>query len=805
MSQFWEFLFGIDRSTHMEGASWSLDWLNLPTSDGMLALLAVVVLGVIAVVMLYRWDAKKQRPAIRYGLTAVRLLLLLLALGMLLEPVLKLTKEEFIPSRVVVLVDNSPSMDLRDAWKDEANAIRVAGALKMADADQLRQQTRLQLAARALSPELQEALTKGGDRTVEIHPFSDRFTGESVSPRQLVDLKTDGESTAIGTALRQAMVTYSGQPLAGVLIIGDGRSTSGEPIDEVLPQFRDESIPIAGIAVGTVEGPRNASITEIEVNPVALTGDDNTLSVHVRSRGMQDTPADLTVEVRRNGGVWEELGHQQIILGLDETLQAYPFHFSENRPTRLEFRAKIEKAGPELSEDDNIAIAESRIVRDRMRVLLVAGTSFPEVQFLRNALYRDEKIEMSSWLQTADEDYDHLGDLPIRRLPVTQEELDDYDCVVLYDPDPEEWPSNFPSLLTNFVSRAGGGLVYMAGEQNTARCFDLQNDPELEWLKMLPVIREPGLFRSQEMIRLSTRSPWQLSVTDLGARDPIFLFNDDGEANSRVLETLPGMYWHFTVTRAKPSAGVLAVHGDPRMVNEFGPEVLLATHRVGPGRVFFLGFDSTYRWRYLSEQHFDGFWARVIDRAGRNKQLGGVYPFRLTTAQQSYRPGSTATVVARFLDEESIDPSLDVLHGQVEHGDSDPMPVTLTPTGSPGEFATNIPIERPGSYFLRVWMGDEGLADVAKAATLAIESRIPNEEYDNPSLDRGTLESLAVATGGRVADVSDTSGISDAFTIGKVSRTLEDRHPIWHAPAWWVTIFLLLCVEWILRKRWRLI
>ncbi len=53
----------------------------------------------------------------------------------------------------------------------------------------------------------------------------------------------------------------------------------------------------------------------------------------------------------------------------------------------------------------------------------------------------------------------------------------------------------------------------------------------------------------------------------------------------------------------------------------------MAMHRYGPGRTVFVAFDSTYRWRYLHEEYFDGFWARLIDRVGRGKALGGRYPF----------------------------------------------------------------------------------------------------------------------------------------------------------------------------------
>ena len=67
--------------------------------------------------------------------------------------------------------------------------------------------------------------------------------------------------------------------------------------------------------------------------------------------------------------------------------------------------------------------------------------------------------------------------------------------------------------------------------------------------------------------------------------------------------------------------------------------VLLASQLYGPGWTVFLGFDSTYRWRYLAENYFDGFWARLVDRVGRNKALGGRFPFQVNLGKSVYRVG----------------------------------------------------------------------------------------------------------------------------------------------------------------------
>ncbi|WP_145448890.1 vWA domain-containing protein [Gimesia panareensis] len=804
MNRFLEMLFGIQSSSWTEGGHWSAQWVGLPSGDRMLFLILGVLVLVIGGWWLYQRDARQVPLLRRCMLYGIRIALVLLVIAMLLEPILVLSKEEKIPSHLLVLLDTSQSMSLNDAWQDEEQAMDVSRGLGMSsDVDALRRMNRLQLAHKLVNESFLKDLSADGTRTVHLHSFSDKFDPEALSVSK--EWQAGGNATAIASSLRQALLSYSGMPLSGVLLISDGQSTSGEPPEEVLQMLSDEGIPLVSVGVGTTDGPRNVAITELEVSPVVFVQDANQLTVHIESRGMQAESATLLIEQRRNGGPWQEFINEDIVLNLDGQLQPRTYQFSETKTGKVEFRAKMIDTGPEISQDDNLASAEVRVIRQRLNVLFIAGSTFPEVQFLRNTFLRDRQINLSTWLMAADKTYEHPGDLPIRRLPVTQEELNEYDCVILYDPDPNGWPINFPELLTNFVTKAGGGLVYIAGEMQTANMFDHQSDPSLGWLNLLPVIREPGLFRSQVQIRLSARSPWKLDVTDQGVQDSIFNFASDKQANEQLLKNLPGMFWHFPVTKAKPGATILAVHADPRMRNEYGQEVLIASQRVGPGWSIFIGFDSTYRWRYLNEQLFDGFWARVVDRAGRSKQLGGNYPFRLSTPQAQYQPGGQAKIVARFLDETQVEPGLQRLYGEVERGDDQPVPLTLTEGNQRGEFSTTFPVTQPGTYFVRVWMGDEAAGATVKAATMPIKVEFPNQELENPALDEAYLQTMSSSTGGRVYQLSEAEKIVNAFKIKQVSRFLEERQEIWDAPIFYILIFGLLVTEWIVRKWCRLI
>lgn len=812
MTRLFNILFGLNPTSWAAGGSWRVDWLALPRHDRALMLLVALVIGAWGISALYRREGRGVAAWQRWMLTSLRIIALLALVAMLLEPVVVFTKTEWIPSNLIVLKDQSSSMDMRDAYVDAGRAATIAEALKLPGAaNELRDRTRENLVDRAIDPNLLEALASGGDRMVKVHAFASDLGNATSATTQASGAPTTGPTfdrsgSAIGSAIRQALAAYRGQPVSGILLATDGQSNAGDPPIKAAESAGADGVPIMVLASGTLEGPRNAKIARIEASPVTYVRDPAAIHVLLESRGLEKTPAAVVLERKRDGGVWEEVARQQVILQEEGQVQSVDFEVKEDRPAKWELRASLAEVGPELTQDDNVALSEMRFVRQRIRALFIAGTSFPEFEFVRNALLRDTGMNASTWLQTADANYEHPGNPSIKRLPQTQEEMNDFDCVVLYDPDPSLWPGNFPELLSTFVTEAGGGLVYVAGERWTKPVFDRPDDPGTTWLRILPVVVEPGLYRSEVSMRLSAREPWKLELTPEAQADSIFRFNDDKDQNAKVLASLPGMYWHFPVTRAKPGATVLARHGDPRMRNEHGGHVLLATQLVGPGRTFFCAFDSTYRWRYLDEELFDGFWARLIDRAGRSKQLGGRYPFMLATDRTSYRPGSQVQLTARFENESERDAGLEMLHGEIETGDTGATPITLNPiAGDDLAFETTFTVDKAGPHVIRVWGGDAELKQGTRAATLQVPVELPNLEFDRPGQDLATLQQIANASGGKLFALDQADQIAEAFKVKRVARVLEDRQEIWDAPALWGFVLLAIFAEWVWRKRVRLV
>ena len=533
------------------------------------------------------------------------------------------------------------------------------------------------------------------------------------------------------------------------------------------------------------------------------------LAVVVEARGLRDAEATIVLEQRANEGEWEPVATQKVALGEDGILKRTTFRITPKVVGQYEFRARVEDAGPELTLEDNVATAAVKVVRQQIRVLMIAGGPSPEVQFLRNALMRDQHVEFAGWLQHADPGYRQSGDRPISRLPNDAEELRHYDALLLVDPDMRDLGAQWPELITNFVGKDAGGVIFVAGELFSQQLFDGEGDKStgVNWTKILPVVREPGLFRTEAEVRLSTQTTYSLDLTPEGRGDPIFEFQADPIRNRSILTSLPGMYWSFPVTRARPGATVLARHGDPRMQNQNGRHVLLASQLYGPGRTVFIGFDSTYRWRYLAEDYFDGFWARLVDRVGRNKALGGRLPFQVNLGKSVFRVGDPVTVGVRYTEAAAVAEGSE-LTAELEIAGQPPEPIRFERApDDPALLTATFPAHQAGAYTLRLVPstaadatgGDAGLDDDIPRRAAAPGDRRAVAEPHAPGGPRPSHRRKGLRAEG------SSITLDQAIPLREVTRTLETREELWDAPLLFATIILSLTIEWVLRKMYRMV
>lgn len=803
MERLLEALLGVDLSGIREGDSFRVDWTAIGRGGDRLFFLLLVVAALWAAVRwLYRTDARAAPAGARRTLTGLRILVAAGLLAMLLEPVLVTERTEHVPANLVVLRDVSSSMDLKDSYDDHEEALRVAAKLRLDGPAELRSLSRSGIVDRIFDSGLEQLLSGEGDRRVFVHPFGAKMLARDA----LVDpASADRQFTAVGSAIEQALAMYQGTHLAGILLITDGQSNSGPDPHRAAQGAGKAKVPVGVLAAGTGATLRNAVVTRIDVPPAVFIRDPFEVRVFIEARGLLGDSASLRLARRIDGGPWTEAGSQTVRLPDDAILADATFIDRLEEPAAVEYRATLDELPGELTDADNECTVEIRAMSRQIKVLLVAGLAFPEVQFLINTLMRDPGIQLSSWLMSADPEYQQKGNVALSRAPSTREELFAYDAVILYDPDLDLLPPTFASDLLALVGQEGGGLVYIAGEASTDRLFGRRFAAGDPLLQLLPVYRDPAFFRVRAEARLAATTAWHLAVEPAAVQDPVFRFAGDFEENRRIIASLPPLYWHFPVDREKPGATVLARHSDPRMSNAYGRHVVMATQPFGPGRTFWAGMDSTFRWRFLGEQVYDGFWARVVDRVGRGRILGGSHAFALSTDRAAYAPGSVARISARYRNPDERDAGAGVLHGQIESEDGAVESLTLLPVAeSPGLFEADHTLASMGRHVVQVFPGGQA-ADGARPATLSFQVELPALEFARPSLNMPLLQEMAAATGGAVFRPDQFDRIGDAFARRRVAVTDQRRQELWDAPVLAGAVFLLLFAEWLLRKRHRLL
>src|SRR5437879_1384931 len=117
MDRFFRWLIGIKESSeHVEGGSWTVQFNSMPQGIWSAAAIAAAVLAAVGVWWLYRREGRTIRLPTRLTLVALRLIVLGCVACMLLELVLVITKKELIRSQLIVLVDDSESMGLKDPY-----------------------------------------------------------------------------------------------------------------------------------------------------------------------------------------------------------------------------------------------------------------------------------------------------------------------------------------------------------------------------------------------------------------------------------------------------------------------------------------------------------------------------------------------------------------------------------------------------------------------------------------------------------------------------------------------------------------
>jgi hypothetical protein len=327
-------------------------------------------------------------------------------------------------------------------------------------------------------------------------------------------------------------------------------------------------------------------------------------------------------------------------------------------------------------------------------------------------------------------------------------------------------------LLTDFVSKRGGSLVFARGKPYGGRFQPLAKLEPVAWGNGLtPAVR--------------------LRPTEIGRDNPIFDFGAAGTLDE-LLERLPALD-HASVTLGeKPLAVVLASTGQQE-----GP-VLLAYQRYGQGKAVSVNASGLWRWSFReigqeeSEAAYRRFWVSLLQwLLGGSQFLPGA-DVALTSARRYYNSEQPMQflISTRNLDRAIYQPRL-IISGGARTVEVEPRARGESFVAEAGPFA-------PGTYrvMLKNNVGQPSeLAQSVEVVSTSVEKR-------ERSADPEMMRRLAQIPGGAVVSAHDIEQLPEMVRRWEAARQLAYRQqPVWDR--WWIlaAMLALLGSEWWLRRR----
>jgi len=737
---------------------------------------AVALLGVAAVasvVLAWRGLRGEPRRARRAALLALRAVAAAVAVFLVLEPAVELLQTARVRNRLAILVDVSRSMNF---------PLEPGGP------------SRAEAAALALARG-REALTRLSDRVdLEWSTF-----GQELSPLDPAELARGplpskaGRTDLLGALEAAAAGNGSSRKLAGVLVVSDG-ADNADLADGLTPAAKAR-LEALGVPVNTVStgrgAPRDLAIERVAVDDFAFVRNTLTAEVTLRARGFG--AEDVKLVLRREGAV---VATASVKLEPGRDRYTVPLAFAPDQTGTFVFTVAAPVFPGEAVVENNTRSFVLRVIRDRVRVLLVAGRPSWDVRFLRTVLKQDPNVDLVSFyiLRSSADEPGQQQDLSLIPFPVQEifgDQLRTFDAVVFanfaYAPYRSIGIERYLPGIRDYVKN-GGALAMVGGELS----FGDGQYGDTALAEVLPV----GLVNGLPMREGETRP----RLTAEGRRHPLVRLAASEGQNEALWAALPPLT-AVNLTRPLPAgSGASVLLESPDALVDGRPAPVVAIREVGQGRTLAVATDASWRWGFQGAEAGQGnraylrFWNAALRWLVRDPGLSPLQvepdspavepgqPVGLTVAVRGpdFGPRAGKRVTAELVSEDGKA----VARGEAVAGEDGNARVELVPPG-------------PGAY--KVTARSEDGPEVATAA-VAVRGAGPEDADAAPRPE--LLSALAAATGGASAALPGslpelTLADPEVVEIGRRKAV-----PIWDRASWLLLLAAALTAEWLLRRRW---
>ena len=630
------------------------------------------------------------------------------------------------------------------------------------------------------------------------------------------ELAPRGTSTQLGSAIQHLVNKERGGPIAGIVILTDGRNNAGVQPARAIAAAANAGIPIYPIGVGSAETPRNVQVADIQAPPKVFPSDRFQVKAIIKSFGLAGESLRVTLlsvdEKEEEAETVED--ETTIRLLADGSVTPVEFDVERSEQGKRRYIVRADLIEGELDSRDNQRAALVEIVERQTKVLLIAGGPSREFRFLRNQLYRDKDVLLHVWLQSAKSGADQESDELLLEFPQSREGVFFYDCIIAFDPDWREFTVEQSALLERWVAEQAGGLVVVAGPVNTPEWTRRpRGDDAIDNVRRL----YPVSFYSQgtaqlKLGRFGGDTAFPLGFSREGRAAEYLWLGDSATESQLNWNRFEGVFGYYAVNEPKPGADVLANFADPSTSLNDRLPIYLASHFYGAGRVFFQASSEMWRIRRLDVEFFQQYYVKLIRWVSQGRLLRDSTRGVLLADRERCWMGDQVVIQAILRDPQDNPLMAESVLATLQRPDGTTQEVMLAASQNavrPGTFAGQFTAGSEGEYRLSLPIPASPELEVL---SVVVQASIPDLEKEQPERNDALLTELADKTRGRFfvgtknlpSDESNPFSLAkliapqdqETFLTGTMDRFFQRKLMMWLLAVLTIT----LSTEWTVRR-----
>jgi hypothetical protein len=699
-------------------------------------LLVIVPLALFISWFTYRKAKDRLSPPIYYLLMSLRALVLIIALVFLLEPVIRSQEK----------VRNLPVI----AWMHDASESMMGSA----------DSTRI----RTLLPEQYKSFAAGiSPEEASLQAFN---FGEGISGTFNPDsIRYDRNGTDLSTGLRDLSERFSGRHLAAIVVFSDGINTSG---DNPIYQLDRLGVPVFTVLAGDTVPRKDIAIGDIQVNEIAYIGSEVPVRLLLRSSGYSGVETE--VRILHKGKV---LDAKRITLRNDLPEQELFFQVKPTEPGQQVYEFQASPMPGERALQNNTARFYLRVLENRMKIAVFAGGPHPDLGAITRALQRFDEYQAESFQRKTKTSF---------YLNPDAQKLNEFDLFILHNfpnnPQDKEWLNK----ILDVIEKKNLPLLFIAGSQT-----DLRTDERL--LKYLGIVP----------------ASWSEQVSEA-------LVYTDATYHSHSTWTFDSR-WDEWLSHAPPLIRNNSDWQPKSNTKVFGKAIIKSVRlpfpifgfqeQLGRKNMVIVG-ENIWRWRthaFLETQSFDNFdiwlgnclqWLTTRE----DKRKFKVYPVR------NFFSGNDRILIRGEVYDDTYQPVSGAEIKFTYKNDSGEEQVQYLSENADKQYALELFGLAPGQYSYRASTELEGQPEMRDQGFFTVgKSEI---EYMKLTADAGLMQQLAQRSGGAVVRLEDLPALAQKLSELETMKTIVDyriaaldlNRLLWPL----LVIFLLLTIEWVVRK-----